>query len=377
MRGLLVTSLTPTSTGFVATFSKPFNPATLNLYYAIPDVTLVNGSGHTVRGSLVLNTASGAPPDTSFTFIATGSGTAGLLTAGTYTVTLDSGANGIKDSSGIELDGTDSGIPGNNFVTTFTVATTPSVILSIPDFARGPNSAANVSVPNISGSGIPITLLGAANLTNITFTLSYNSALLNISGTVNGPSGTLQLVSNAGGVASFSFQSGTPLNGSITLGDIIAQVPNSAAASYKSKALLHLGNIIINGNIMTATDNDGVEAVAYLGDVAGTGSFSPLDAALISQVAVNLASGFAAYPQLDPAILGDFTNNGSTNSTDVTLMNRLLAGLATPLIPKRRRGEAGDQTVHHGDIGRNDAAIADDIADDGRVELRIGGKTSR
>ena len=77
-------------------------------------------------------------------------------------------------------------------------------------------------------------------------------------------------------------------------------MPNSAAASYKSKALLHLGNIVINGSITTATNNDGIEAVAYLGDVAGTGSFSPLDAALISQVAVGLASGFAAFPQLDP-----------------------------------------------------------------------------
>ena len=84
-----------------------------------------------IRGSLALNTASGAPPDTSFTFVAT----SGVLAAGTYTVTLVSGASGIKDASGVELDGTDSGIPGNNYVTTFTVAATPSVVLSIPDFA--------------------------------------------------------------------------------------------------------------------------------------------------------------------------------------------------------------------------------------------------
>ena len=114
-----------------------------------------------IRGSLALNTASGAPPDTSFTFVAT----SGVLAAGTYTVTLVSGASGIKDTSGVELDGTDSGIPGNNYVTTFTVASTPSVVLSIPDFARGPNSAANILLPNNTGSGIPITLTGAANLT--------------------------------------------------------------------------------------------------------------------------------------------------------------------------------------------------------------------
>ena len=141
--------------GFAVTFDKPFDPTTLSLYSAPADVLLVNSAGRAVRGSLVLNTASDSPPDTSFTFVATGSG---VLAAGTYTVTLVSGPGGIKDASGVELDGTDSGIPGNNYVTTFTVASTPSVILSIPDFARGPDSAANILLPNATGSGIPITL---------------------------------------------------------------------------------------------------------------------------------------------------------------------------------------------------------------------------
>ena len=109
VRGLIVTGLTSTPTGFAVTFDKPFNPTTLSLYSAPADVLLVNGAGHAVRGSLVLNTAPAAPVNTSFSFIATGSGTSGLLTAGTYTVTLVSGPNGIKDSSGVQLDGTNSG----------------------------------------------------------------------------------------------------------------------------------------------------------------------------------------------------------------------------------------------------------------------------
>jgi hypothetical protein len=329
VRGLIVTGLSPTPTGFAVTFDKPFDPTTLSLYYAPDDVLLADGSAAVIRGSLALNTASGAPPDRSFTFVAT----SGVLAAGNYTVTLVSGASGIKDASGVELDGTDSGIPGNNYVTTFTVAATPSAVLSIPDFARGPNSAANILLPNATGSGIPITLTGAANLTAATFNLTFNSALLNISGTLNGPTGTFTLLSNTGGVASFTFSSVTPLNGTITLGYVIAQVPNSAASSYKTKALLHLGNIVINGSA-TATNSDGIEAVAYLGDVAGTGSFSPLDAALIGQVAVGIESGFSAFPQLDPAIIGDMSGTGGTNSTDVTLMNRLLAGIAAPQIPQ-------------------------------------------
>ncbi len=329
VRGMIVTGLVPTPNGFAATFDKPFDPTTLSLYSAPDDVLLVNGTGHSVRGSLVLNTAAGAPPDTSFTFVAT----SGVLAAGTYTVTLVSGSSGIKDPSGVELDGTDTGNPGNNYVTTFTVAATPSVVLSIPDFARGPNSTANILLPNNTGSGIPITLTGAANLIDITFNLTFNPALLNISGTLNGPSGAFTLQSNTGGVASFAFQSSTPLNGTITLGYVLAQVPNSAATSYKSKALLHLGNIVINGSSTTAINDDAIEAMAYLGDVAGTGSFSPLDAALIGQVAVGIDTGFSAFEQLDPAIIGNATNSGATNSSDVTLMNRLLAGIAAPQVP--------------------------------------------
>ena len=335
VRGLIVTGLLPTPNGFAVTFDKPVDPTTLSLYSAPADVLLLNSAGRAVRGSLVLSTAAGSPPDTSFTFVATG----GVLSAGTYTVTLVGGPGGIKDASGIELDGTAMGISGNNYVATFTVAATPALILSIPSFARGPSSAANILLPNATGNGIPITLTGAVNLTAMTFNLTFNPALLNISGTLNGPDGAFTLQSNSPGVASFAFQSSTPLNGTVTLGDIIAQVPNSAAASYKSKALLHLSNIVINQSITTATNNDGIEAVAYLGDVAGTGSFSPLDAALISQVAVNLASGFAAFAQLDPAMVGDVAGNGgSTTSADVTLMNRLLAAYATPQIPQPPSG---------------------------------------
>ena len=331
VRGLIVTGLSPTPTGFTVTFAKPFDPTTLSLYSAPDDVLLVNSVGQVIRGSLVLSTASGAPPDTSFTFIAT----SGVLAVGTYTVTLVSGPGGIKDPSGVQLDGTNVGIPGNNFIATFTVASTPSVILSIPDFARGPDSAANILLPNVTGSGIPITLTGAANLTDVIFNLTFIPALLNISGTLSGPSGSFTLLSNSGGLASFAFHSGTPLSGFVMLGNIIAQVPSSAATSYKTKALLHLSDIVINGSITTATNSDGIEAVAYLGDVAGTGSFSPLDAALMSQVAVDLTSGFAAFEQLDPAIIGDVSGigKGGVNSADVTLMNRLIAGISTPQIP--------------------------------------------
>ncbi len=337
VRGLIVTSLVPTATGFVAQFNQAFDPSILSIYDGLgvsgpADVT-VDGPSGAVRGSLLLNSA-----DTQITFVKTdlvsSAPLAGVLAAGTYTVTLRSAVNGFQDSAGGLLDGNDSGTPGVNYVATFVVASTSSPVLSIPDFARGPDSAANVELPNATGTGIPITLANAIGVTSATFQLDYNPALLDITGALNGPSGTFTLVSTpSGGVANFSFQSATALSGSLTLGQIVAQVPNSAAAVYKSKALLHLSNISLNGGNSAVANDDGVQVDAYLGDVLGDGTYSPLDASLIARVATDFDSGFAAFGLLDPAIIGDLTTDGFVNSTDVTLVNRWLAGFVQSQFP--------------------------------------------
>ena len=131
------------------------------------------------------------------------------------------------------------------------MAATGNLVLSFPDFARGPAGAANIQVPQTGGTGIPITLANpgttAINVTDVTFNLNYNPALLNISAAQNGASGTFTLGSATGGVASFTFHSSVAVSiaagSSLTLGLITAQVPNSAASSYKAKELLHFSSI--------------------------------------------------------------------------------------------------------------------------------------
>ena len=72
---LVVSSFTPTPTGFVAVFDKPIATAQLNLYNAefgglgAPDLTVVSPSGADVQGSLLVD-----PTDTTITFIKTGNG---------------------------------------------------------------------------------------------------------------------------------------------------------------------------------------------------------------------------------------------------------------------------------------------------------------
>ena len=84
------------------------------------------------------------PTSTSFTFLKTGTGAAGLLAAGNYTLTLRSATNGFKDTYGNLLDGNGDGIPGDDYITTFMVAATSSPILTFipesPDSSTFENS---------------------------------------------------------------------------------------------------------------------------------------------------------------------------------------------------------------------------------------------
>ena len=247
-------SFTPTATGFSAQFNRPINPAVLNLSTAgsatigtSPDVTLVGSSGNLLEGTLFVNTTSNT-----ITFIQTG----GVLPADTFTVTFRSASDGFTDLNRGLLDGNSDGTPGDNYTTTFTVSASTAPILSIPDFARGPDSGSIIKVPNNSGTGIPLTLSNASNVSDATFTLTYNPALLTINGTQNGPSGTFTLLSNdtVGGVASLSFHSTTPQSDTITLGQLTAVVPDSAASSYKAKEELSLGNVSLNGQVRQSID---------------------------------------------------------------------------------------------------------------------------
>src|SRR5205085_4511604 len=135
-------------------------PTVINLYGTSgtfgPDVVQLIGPGApqtSFHGSLIID-----PSNQTITFVKTSNFTnavnsfnpqTGVLAAGTYSVTFRSASNGFKDLLGAPLDGTATGNPaGANYTTTFVVATTPTQIVGIPAFARGPNTAANINLPN-------------------------------------------------------------------------------------------------------------------------------------------------------------------------------------------------------------------------------------
>src|SRR5207253_5702339 len=103
-----------------------------------------------------------------------------------YTATFVSGATAFKDTTGAALDGNNDGVNGDNYVTTFTVAAPAGVAVTVPDFARGPDAADAINVPNNSSNGIPIALSNGSGVTDATVVLQYNANLLTITGgTVN------------------------------------------------------------------------------------------------------------------------------------------------------------------------------------------------
>jgi hypothetical protein len=343
---LAVTSFTPTPTGFTAVFSKPFvnsdsNP--VHLYdaasagYGPPDVTLVGPSG-AVRGSLITE-----PTNTSFTFVKTnvvpGGTSAGLLAPGSYTVTFVSGSTAFHDTTGALLDGNSDGIAGDNYTTAFTVAAPSGVVVTVPDFARGPDAADAINVPNNSANGIPIALSSGSGVTDAAFVLNYNANLLTITGgTVNaaltGASFTVTTSgSGANAQATIIFHSPTPLaSGAVRLGGLVAT--GAANASYKSKELLHFSSVSVNGGAISAVGDDGVHVVAFLGDTSGDGTYTSADSVLLARVAAGTDSGFAAFPALDPVMIGDLGGNGSiTGADDGVKLSNFLNGNTVAQVP--------------------------------------------
>jgi hypothetical protein len=392
-RGLTVTSLTPTPTGFTVAFSKPFVPEDLALYgtglATAPAVTLIGAHVGPISGSLLLD-----PSTMSVTFKATtnslllmNGSSSPVLPDDTYTVTLVSGwatngspTPGFVDALGAGLDGLGNGTHGNYlsaFTTRYQAGNVP--VLLLPDFARGPDGAHAVKVPNDSAGGIPVTLYGANGVSDVTFALHYDPALLTVTAGASRDAtdrtssfvlmGAATIIDAAHAVASFHYHAAQPRSGTIVLGDIVASVPDSAASLYKAKELLQLDTIVVGGSSSTGTvAAAGVHINAYLGDVTGNGTIDGLDVATVVNVAQGKDTGLAAYPLLDPAIVGDVALDLSVDAGDISTLAAYVSRVTAPQIPTPPTGlritAAGpDPTLSLGQAQRGAGADKERIAD--------------
>lgn len=323
-----ITSVTPTPTGFVLVFNQPVDPTTLVLYSSpgdttlgAADITLVGASTGPARGSLVVDPTN---PD-QITFVET----SGLLAPDTWTLTVTSA---VKAEGGIAMTG--------DYSSTFSVASSSSPVLSVPSFARGPGQSVELS----NTVGIPISINNASNVTQASFTLTYDPTLLTIA-----PTGALTLSSaatNAGlAITSYSIDGedartyaltvylngGTGLTTSSAeqLLTITASVPTTAP--YLDKSVLNLSSVQVNG--ANGVGVSGVEVAAYLGDVLGTGLANATAASLVDQVGTGAGTGFSAFKDLDPVIIGGVNGGQFVNANDASLINEAASGATLPQIP--------------------------------------------
>ena len=189
----IVTNVTWNSTGFVATFSQPFDPIQLNLYGSpstgsVPaNVILKNSLGKTVRGSLVMNAT-----DTQVTFVATTlvspsglpiagvsvpGAPSGVLPSGTYQLIFASGTSALTTPTGQLLDGDDSGAGGDAYVVNHLI-TSPTVAVVLPAFARGPGNTVNVTNASASiASTVSSSATASESGTTVTVTTATSLGL--------------------------------------------------------------------------------------------------------------------------------------------------------------------------------------------------------
>ena len=273
-----------------------------------------------------------------------------LVASDTFLATLAAGANGFEAANnGSALTGS------TTFGFTVTSPPPAAVVVSIPDFARGPDGADTINLPNNSSNGIPLQVSNGSGLTAATFTVTYNPALLNVIGAFantalmssNGASLSINMGASTPGnlVLNFTTTSALP-SGPVVLGGLVATVP--ANALYGSKEQLQIGSTLLAGATPVASINDNaVQVVAYQGDTSGLGlaNYTGADATLVLRASTffdGSNSGFGPFETLDPVILGDIDNDGKLTGNDATLISRYLGGGSVPQIANRPGATPGD-----------------------------------
>ena len=338
---LVITEFSPEASGFSLRFNRPVDANLLNLYdgldggYGTADITLTGAVGGAVKGSLVVH-----GDGQGLTFIKTG----GVLAADTYTVGVRAGAGGLADLLGRALDGNADGIGGDSATRSFTVTAGTAPVLSLPDLVRGPGQSAV----------LPLTLTNAAGATELHFDLLLEGTDLDLGSVqfASGFAGTLNTTAIAGGVhvdAVFTSPLGAGSQSPLSL-----SVDVDAGATYRRPGHVKWGDITLKrgalGSVETVTGDEAVQVSAYFMDTSGNRGYSMLDVQRLQRVVSGLDTGYAAYPNVDPVLIGDLNGNGQLTSLDVNRFMQFVQGQARPEIPAL---PAGSSPLTFGGPARN------------------------
>ena len=245
----------------------------------------------------------------------------------------------------------------SDYVTTFVVDNpSNSVIVTLPDFARG--AGQRVNVPNTDPAndtfttGLPLRLYNndstvSQTITSVSLTLRYDSSLLSVDATQQysiaglGDPGDLVVTtfdaSTTGttGLIKIAFTTSTGIvlvpGGSQTFISLHMAVPSTA--NYAAKEILDLQNISINAGAITGIDDAAVHVSGFLGDSTGDGINTGTDALKIARVAVGLDPGFQKWALADPLIIGDVSGDQVLTGLDALTMARQAVSPTQSVIP--------------------------------------------
>jgi uncharacterized repeat protein (TIGR03803 family) len=341
-------SFTSSPSGFSVGFNAPFlvNSVTPALYGAgfgapatvTPTVTLTGPTGP-VEGSVVLDTV-----HKTLTFVQTDTASlvnnnTPILPDGTYTAKiLASGPQGLQalGAGGGYLDGTGAGTPGYDWTATFTISSGGDAVVWVPPTTDGPGQALNAPGANLTGDGLPVYLTASTStISKVEVTLNYDPMLLTVSG-VKGDGFSLLPASTPGQALLAYNGPALPAGTATPIGYLTASVPSGTAASpmpYKAKDLLHLGSVSLNGGAIPAVTSDALHVVAYVGDCDGDGAYASGDAAKLTHAGLQIDSGFAAYPLVDPVILADTDGAGFVPADAALQINEAGVGVPAANVP--------------------------------------------
>ena len=254
------------------------------------------------------------------------------LTDGSYTLNIDSCADGlISASAGELLDGNGDGTGGDAFSTSFTY-TAPEHSLSIADTARGAGQSLNLNgrnthdsltgAPLADSNGLPIHLSTSTSLTSLSGSLSFDSSLLlheqlesaltagaDLPGDWNvqlDPSSTPgQLQYSASGTTAITGDDQEILRFHATVAAAAAPPARGTTGNglYGSSTLISASLTSDQLTGETIAIDPGLVVLAYSGDTTGNGTLSSLDASRIQQQVVGLPVN--SFPDLPDTPISD------------------------------------------------------------------------
>jgi hypothetical protein len=119
----------------------------------------------------------------------------------------------------------------------------------------------------------------------------------------------------------------------ILLGGLTATVPSTA--DYKAKDLLHFSGVTLEagGSSVATIGTDALHLVTFPGNASGSGAITSADVLDMARVVAGADAGFAAYPLVDPDVIGDLLGDGTVDGPDGALLGRYVNGVTTPQMP--------------------------------------------